>query len=49
MFDQETIATDGDDAKTTTYVAGNEETHETGTACGLDHELGSETVTETGI
>jgi hypothetical protein len=44
MFDHETIATDGLDAKTMTCVAGNEETHETGTAWGEDHVLGIVTV-----
>jgi hypothetical protein len=36
----ETIATDGDEAATTTNEAESEDTHEIGTACGLDHVLG---------
>jgi len=44
MLDHETRATDGLDAKTMTCVAGNEETHETGTAWGEDHVLGIVTV-----
>jgi hypothetical protein len=44
MFVQETIATDGDEATTTTNEAESDETHEIGTACGLDHVLGIVTV-----
>jgi hypothetical protein len=44
MFVHETMATDGELATITTYVAGNDETHETGTACGLDQVDGIVTV-----
>jgi len=35
-FSQETTANDGDDATTTTWVDGSEDTNESGTTTGLD-------------
>jgi hypothetical protein len=47
ILDQETIATEGEETAITTCVAGNDETHETGTACGLDHVVGIVTLSGT--
>jgi hypothetical protein len=44
MLVHETIATDGDEATTTTKLAGSDETHEIGKAYGEDHDVGIVTV-----